>query len=90
VEKASPGNVLGNSEKEVGKLRRTAVVFLMMIFAAGFAQGATHQTVLLWPNGAPRAKGNQPEDQPTLTIFLPDPSKAVHTGVVVCPGGTWP
>src|ERR1700737_2011998 len=25
--------------------------------------------------------------QPTLTVFLPEPSIAVGTGVVVCPGG---
>lgn len=68
-------------------MRRTAVAILMMFLAVGVAQGATHRTVLLWPSGAPRAKGNQPEDRPTLTIFLPDPAKAVHTGVVVCPGG---
>ena len=42
---------------------------------------------LVWPNGAPGAVGSQPEDQPTLTIFLPEASKAVGTGVVVCPGG---
>lgn len=60
---------------------------LMMILAAAVSGAATHQTVLLWPNGAPGALGNKPEDRPTLTIFLPDPSHAVRTGVVVCPGG---
>ncbi|HEY3083666.1 MAG TPA: hypothetical protein VGM69_27550 [Chloroflexota bacterium] len=27
--------------------------------------------------------------QPTLTVFLPEPSIAVGTGVVVCPGGAF-
>lgn len=27
--------------------------------------------------------------QPTLTAFLPDPAKAVGTGVIVCPGGAF-
>jgi acetyl esterase/lipase len=42
---------------------------------------------MLWPNGAPGAVGTQPEDQPSLTIFLPEKSKAVGSGVVICPGG---
>jgi acetyl esterase/lipase len=68
-------------------LKRAAIAFLLMILSAGISTAATHQTVLLWPSGAPGAQGNQPEDTPTLTIFLPDPGKAVRTGVVVCPGG---
>lgn len=68
-------------------MRRAAVAILFTILSAGISQAATHQTVLLWPNGAPGAQGNQPEDTPTLTIFLPDPGKATRTGVVVCPGG---
>ena len=42
---------------------------------------------LLWPHGAPGAKGDQPADKPTLTIFLPDEQKATGTAVVICPGG---
>jgi acetyl esterase/lipase len=48
---------------------------------------AAGKVELLWPNGAPEAIGNLPEDKPTLEIFLPDASKAVGTGVVICPGG---
>lgn len=66
---------------------RAAIAILIMILSAGISGAETHQTVLLWPNGAPGAQGNQPEDTPTLTIFLPDPAKATRTGVVVCPGG---
>jgi len=58
-----------------------------MILPAGVSQAATHKVELLWPHGAPGAQGTQPEDIPTLTIYLPDPGKAVGTGVVVCPGG---
>jgi acetyl esterase/lipase len=43
--------------------------------------------VLLWPDGAPGAKGNQPADKPTLTVSLPDPAKATGAAVVICPGG---
>ena len=34
-----------------------------------------------------RAKGDKSEDKPTLTVFLPDKSKANGTAVVICPGG---
>jgi acetyl esterase/lipase len=43
--------------------------------------------LLLWPTGAPGAKGQEPTDKPSLTVFLPDPAKASGTAVVVCPGG---
>ncbi len=44
-------------------------------------------TVLLWPNGAPGALGNDDSDKPSLTIYLPPKDKALSTGVVICPGG---
>jgi acetyl esterase/lipase len=43
--------------------------------------------MLLWPNGAPEAKGTDDEDKPALWVFLPEASKANGTAVVVCPGG---
>ena len=45
------------------------------------------QQALLWPDGAPNVKGDQPTDQPALTIHLPEKSIATGTGVVVNPGG---
>jgi acetyl esterase/lipase len=42
---------------------------------------------LLWPAGAPGAKGDQPEDKPSLTVYLPSGVKSHGVGVVVCPGG---
>jgi acetyl esterase/lipase len=45
------------------------------------------QRLLLWPDGAPGAKGDKPEDKPMLTVFLPDKAKANGTAVVICPGG---
>ncbi len=51
------------------------------------AAAADSKTELLWPNGAPGAKGDRPEDKPTLTVFLPDPSTATGAAVVICPGG---
>jgi len=68
-------------------LRKIAISILLMILPVCASQAATHKVELLWPNGAPGAQGTQPEDTPTLTVYLPDPGQAVPTGVVVCPGG---
>jgi len=68
-------------------LRRSAFLVLFMILASGVSLAATHPVVRLWSGAAPGALGDRPEDVPTLTIYLPDPAKAVRTGVVVCPGG---
>ena len=45
------------------------------------------QTVLLWPAGAPGARGQADADKPKLLVHLPDKDKAVGAAVVVCPGG---
>jgi len=51
-------------------------------------QAATLQKVeLLWPNGAPGAKGTDEGDKPTLTIYLPEKEKATGAAVVIFPGG---
>ena len=42
---------------------------------------------ILWPNGAPGAKGNEDGDRPTLAVYLPPPAQATGTAVVICPGG---
>lgn len=42
---------------------------------------------LLWPGGAPGAKGEAEGDKPTLTIYLPPQDKATGAAVVICPGG---
>lgn len=44
-------------------------------------------TVLLWPNGAPGAKGSAAIDKPALTIYPVAGRQKVPTGVLVCPGG---
>lgn len=41
----------------------------------------------LWPEGAPGARGNQPEDIPTLTPYFAHPANANGAAIVVCPGG---
>jgi acetyl esterase/lipase len=56
--------------------------------AAGTEQTAISQKVeLLWPEGAPGAKGSEDGDKPTLTIYLPPKETATGTAIVICPGG---
>ncbi|UCD29717.1 MAG: alpha/beta hydrolase [Planctomycetota bacterium] len=45
------------------------------------------QVILLWPEGAPGAVGNEDQDQPTLSVYLPPKEKANKTSVIVYPGG---
>ena len=56
-------------------------VFCSSLFGVG------PQEELLWPEGAPGAKGDQEGDKPTLTIYLAPEEKATGTAVVICPGG---
>jgi len=70
------------------------IAFSCFIIAAGVVaivvaeDVASSQPVeILWPDGAPGAKGDQEGDKPTLTIYLPPKEKAAGTGVVICPGG---
>lgn len=50
---------------------------------------ADPQTFPLWEHGAPGAKGNAPEDVPTLTVYLPLNASHSGTAVVVAPGGSY-
>jgi acetyl esterase/lipase len=45
------------------------------------------KVVPLWTEKAPGAVGEEDRDRPTLTIHLPEATKATGTGVIVCPGG---
>jgi acetyl esterase/lipase len=70
-------------EGETDRMNASRVVLLLAIAGCALAQ----RSELLWPEGAPGAIGNQDEDRPTLTIYLPPPDKASGAGVVICPGG---
>jgi len=64
---------------------------------------ADPQVVYLWPNGAPGSEGQTAEEtvrvtpqgehvvatihKPSITVFLPEKSKATGAGVVIAPGG---
>ena len=60
---------------------------LALLFAVNVESQTSNQVIRLWPNAAPGAVGNQAEDIPTLTPYLPPRDQATGAAVVVCPGG---
>jgi len=77
----------------ITKLLRVSGSVLAVTLGVVMAQGqqapelSTGKTLLLWPAGAPGAKGNEDVDKPTLTVYLPSGPNATKTGVVIAPGG---
>lgn len=66
-----------------------AIVAFVSFFALLAASGLADEpkVELLWPNGAPDAKGTGEKDKPTLTILPAPAEKASGAGLVICPGG---
>ena len=80
-------------------VRFTALISLLFASALSFGQTGKQQpslhladeprTIPLWEHAAPGALGNQDQDIPTLTVYLPvDPSQT-RTAVIVAPGGSY-
>src|SRR5262245_11884071 len=61
--------------------------FWLVSFSACNVVAQVQQTVALWPNGAPDARGTSSNDIPTLTVYLPSEDKSSGAAMVVCPGG---
>ena len=64
-----------------------ALLALFSSLRSGDAPAAEPRVELLWPAGAPAAKGNDAADKPELHVYLPPKDKATDTAFVVCPGG---
>ena len=65
-----------------------AVIAMMLAVAVPQAKAAdSHEVKLLWPDGAPGAKGTADGDKPSITIYLPPKGKANGAAVVIFPGG---
>ncbi len=62
-------------------------VVILPAIAAAEKPASSPEVELLWPDGAPAAKGNTEADQPTITIYLPTKEKNTGTAVVICPSG---
>lgn len=63
-----------------------APVFLS-VWAPARPEPLQIQEVLLWPNGAPGAVGNQDADRPSLLLYVPPAANTLRSAVVICPGG---
>lgn len=70
-------------------IRRCGFAFVLTVLSCVlFARQANaEEKILLWPNGAPNAKGTEELDQPSLTIYPAAADKRNGTAVVICPGG---
>lgn len=64
-----------------------SLLIVSLLFAHTAAAFAEPEPILLWPNGAPDAKGDQPGDKPQLFVHPAPKDKAVGAAVVICPGG---
>lgn len=67
------------------RLGLSSLILLTLITASVLA--VEPKTELLWPAGAPGAKGTEAKDKPTLIIYLSEKEKANGGAIVVCPGG---
>ena len=47
------------------------------------------QTILLWPDGAPGALGQDDADKPALTIYMPPNTTGPMAAVIIAPGGSY-
>lgn len=63
------------------------MLFAILFLGAAYAQGQPHEAVLLWPEGAPGARGTTEWDKPSLTVYTPPPGQATGAAMVICPGG---
>jgi acetyl esterase/lipase len=63
-----------------------APVLLLLVVPFTVAQAPAKKYVL-WPKGAPGAKGTEAKDIPGVTVYLPPADKASGSAVVICPGG---
>lgn len=78
---------MSNGRQVVAMVLVVAAALLMRSGAqAQESVGKGQGPELLWPAGAPGAKGDSAADRPTLTTFLPA-ANPTRTAVVVAPGG---
>lgn len=59
----------------------------IMAFSSDSSAVSAAEVITLWPGGTPGAKGTEPVDTPTLTVYRPADGKNAGPAVVVCPGG---
>jgi len=65
----------------------TALALTLTAVAPQVRAADSRPVELLWPDGAPGAKGVEDGDKPALTLYLPAKEKANGAAVVIFPGG---
>jgi acetyl esterase/lipase len=60
---------------------------ISLVLLCAVVAAAEPKVELLWPDGAPGARGDADGDKPTLTVYLPAQETATGAAVVICPGG---
>lgn len=68
-------------------MTRLVPTLAVSILLAVTLQARDRSTLPLWPAGAPGALGEQDQDKPSLTVYLPDKERATGAAMVICPGG---
>jgi acetyl esterase/lipase len=69
-------------------MKTTWIIIIIFVLGSAFlAAQEKPSEILLWPNGAPGARGDRPEDKPSLTPYLTVSGTATGGAVIVCPGG---
>lgn len=65
----------------------SAPVLALILLAFANSAAAAPQEMLLWPDEAPGALGDDTKDKPKLIAYLPEKNNANGAAVVICPGG---
>ena len=71
-------------------LRRSALMSVLAVSFGAFADvlpAVGPDPILLWPDGAPGALGEEDADRPEIRIYQPEGVPKTGTAVVICPGG---
>ena len=66
---------------------RSLVLLAAMAFTPAISLAVGPEPILLWPDGAPGAAGQEESDKPSIRVYPPAPEKNTGAAVVICPGG---
>ena len=68
-------------------IRYSAIILFGLSFLVNSSSLHADEKFLLWPDGAPGAKGIEEVDQPSLTVYPAPTDRATGCAIVICPGG---
>jgi acetyl esterase/lipase len=68
-------------------LTRILLCLMLVSMTVSGSEKLHDSSVLLWPEGAPEARGSEITDKPRLTIHLPAADESTGAAIVVYPGG---